>query len=82
MFGNTTVCGGKMGRHEWLLAAMMDMAIYAEKNGLVRLHQQLCHAVSEAATGELADCIQAHEVNSAAVTTNVIALSSFRQQLA
>lgn len=82
MFGNTTICGGKMGRHEWLLSAMVDMATYAEKNGLAKLHQQLCHVVSEAATGELADCFPDFGASAGDGATNVVLLSSFRQQMA
>lgn len=82
MFENTTGCGGKMGRHDWLLSAMADMAIYAERNGLTKLHQQLCHLVSEAATGELADCVPDTGAGNDDRAANVIQLSSFRQQMA
>lgn len=55
MFSDATGLGGKMGRHAWLVSAMADMATYAQLNGLITLHQQLCHVLATAATGELAD---------------------------
>lgn len=60
MFEETTGCGGNIGKHAWIVSAMVDMAAYAEQNGLSCLHQQLCHVVSCSLTGELAGCMAEH----------------------
>lgn len=50
-----TECGGTMGQHAWVISAMVDLAAYAERNGMKRLNEQLCHALATAMTGELYD---------------------------
>lgn len=80
MLGTTAGCGGTMDRHSWLLYAMVDMATYAELNGLAKLHQQLCHLVSTAATGELAGCMEGADGGTPSEATNVVQFDGARQQ--
>lgn len=57
MFENLTESGGTMGQHAWMANVLLDMAAYAEKNGLAELHAQLCSVVSTALTGDLAGAL-------------------------
>ena len=79
MFNDLTACGGVLGHHAWVLGALIDLAAYAEKEGLARLHAQLCHAVATAAIGELAGSPPSTEksgVVQRADRTNVVSLRS------
>lgn len=55
MFGDTSETGGTIGQHAWIVMAMVDLATYAERNGLKHLNQQLCHVLANALLGELAE---------------------------
>ena len=37
-----------MGQHAWVVNTLLDIAMYAEKNGLCRLHLDLCAALATA----------------------------------
>jgi hypothetical protein len=55
MFRDTSETGGTTRKHAWIVSAIVDLAAYAEQNGLKHLNQQLCHALATAMLGELAE---------------------------
>lgn len=70
-----------MRQHSWVLNAMFDLATYAERHGLSRLHEQLCHAVAVAATGELADCLTKTQEDQAGTGAEIVSFGAIQQQL-
>lgn len=75
-----TGCGGTMGRHDWIISAMVNMAGYAERHGLKQLHQQLCHALAAALTGELAGNPSYAQREAPPAVANVLPFDGIRQQ--
>lgn len=78
MFRDTSEIGGKIGQHAWIVTTIVDMAAYAERNGLMHLSEQLCRVLATAMTGELVEQSVEPDLTSAgAPSGNVVQINQF-----